>query len=582
MMTKRLPAAIAAAILTICVTGCSFSGVRPGTDIDPPPESFITESAFGLDNSDESGIDDTSFMPDVPADTESVAEVRGVVGLPIFDEGSDEDKVYNIFCGDTAFMELVARYCDFEELPGGGDADVGEEKEAGLYANVSGEDSLALAQADSGEESPVSAQADSGDEPAESGNCTVVCGKIGDARVRFILCHETGEAYLKSLDLSLIAGPDPDEVTDLYLVDSADVQKYLDRDVRAALALHGEVGIRSRDLRAQYDCTRILGSGSDHVQRAVSYEVSPGVFMYSRKAAMDVLGSDDPSIVGEQLADWNKFDAVAAKAAEKGYAMLRDWNDSFDVFAAGIGGDWLTETGGVKIDDALLAWSDQTGRYIKEGYYADSDDSRIFGTFIAAKELMDLIRDTDMTAENFKAEYAVCEGPSGWARGGSYLVVNADCDQRVLSKKILETIVFDKDVLAQMKAEGFIPNHRTVLPQETGPEPTDRPEAAPADGPEAVPTEVPEAAQADGPEAVPTEVPNAAASAAKFLGGQDPYPVFAEAAKRFEPHHASVYDQYLCGVYRRELASYYAGEKDFDTAMKVFYREVTSLISEEE
>ena len=68
----------------------------------------------------------------------------------------------------------------------------------------------------------------------------------------------------------------------------------------------------------------------------------------------------------------------------------------------------------------------------------------------------------------------------------------------------------------------------------------------------------------------------------EFLGGQDPYQVFAEAAERVSLSNVSVFDAYLCDMYGREFSAYFAGEKDRDAAMRVFYTEVSDLISEEE
>ena len=45
--------------------------------------------------------------------------------------------------------------------------------------------------------------------------------------------------------------------------------------------------------------------------------------------AKEVLGTDDPTEVQSHLSDWDKFNEVAAKAAEKGYKMLSGYDDSY-------------------------------------------------------------------------------------------------------------------------------------------------------------------------------------------------------------------------------------------------------------
>ena len=84
----------------------------------------------------------------------------------------------------------------------------------------------------------------------------------------------------------------------------------------------------------------------------------------------------------------------------------------------------------------------------------------------------------------------------------------------------------------------------------------------------------------DGP--APDSHAGAIETAAEFFGGQDPYPVFAEAADKVVLGNVSVFDKYLCDMYGREFSAYFAGEKDKEAAMRVFYTEVSDLISEED
>ena len=55
-----------------------------------------------------------------------------------------------------------------------------------------------------------------------------------------------------------------------------------------------------------------------------------------------------------------------------------------------------------------------------------------------------------------------------------------------------------------------------------------------------------------------------------------------EAADKVVLGNVSVFDKYLCDIYGREFAAYFAGEKEKDAAIRVFYTEVSDLISEEE
>ena len=550
-MKKRMSAIIAAfcaAALIGCGTDRTSEDPHGGSDTD----SFYAESDYTENDNTESShaesgpdADDTvsQIAPIVPSDTESVAASEDFRSFLNWEEDTSDGKVYNIFCADEEFMRIVARHCDTYEAEGTTESVIGDPSET----------------------DPESSESTDGNSSE-----TIYYGRIGTAEIRWIICHDIGERYLTSLDLSLIDESDPNNVTDLYIVDAADVQKYVEPEFQAAMPLIRDAGLPTGDLSAQYGYSRILGSGNDGVQRAVSYGISPGVFMYDRQAAKDVLGSDDPAVVQEGIADWEAFEATAARANEKGYAMLSDWTDSFDAFAVGVSGDWLTETGAVKIDSALRAWTEQSELFMEKGYYSQGE-RQTFGTFISADEIMDLVLSQEAGEQTGK--YGICAGPTGWYRGGRFVIVNSLCDQRSLTKKILEEIVFDRDVLRELKAEGIIPNSRVVLPEKSE-KTSDGISSADPD------SQAEEPRGTDGP--APDSHAGAIETAAEFFGGQDPYPVFAEAADRVSLGNVSTFNAYLCSIYGREFSAYFVGEKDRDSAMRVFYTEVSDLISEEE
>lgn len=559
-MKKRITAIIAA-VCAIAIVGCGTGGSSTDSHGGPDTDSFPAESGITESDSDVSSshVDDTvsQIVPIMPADTESVAASEDFRSFLNWEEDTNDGKVYNIFCGDEEFMRIVARYCDSYEP----ESETGNES-GNEPGNQSGDESGDQPGSDSGDSEDTASE--NSETPDRNFSETIYHGRIGSAEIRWIICHEVGERYLTDLDLSLLDESDPNNVTDLYIVDALDVQKYADPEYQAAMPLIRDAGLPASDFSAQYAYTKLMGSGDDGVQRAVSYGISPGVFMYDRQAAVDVLGSDDPAGVQAELSDWESFEAVAAKAGEKGYAMLSDWNNSFDAFAVSVSGDWLTETGGVRIDSALRAWTDQSELFKEKGYFAEGERP-VFGTFISADEIMDLALSAG--EDDLAGKYGICAGPAGWYRGGSFIMVNSLCDQRSLTKKLLEEIVFNRDVLRALKEEGIIPNSKVVLPEKI---------AGPTDS----------RSDTGGPgkaeEAKPDDRPRAIESVSAFLGGQDPYPVFAEAADKVALGNVSVFDKYLCDIYGREFAAYFAGEKEKDAAIRVFYTEVSDLISEEE
>ena len=80
-----------------------------------------------------------------------------------------------------------------------------------------------------------------------------------------------------------------------------------------------------------------------------------------------MLGTDDPAEVQTCLSDWDKFDEVAAKAAEKGYKMLSGYDDSYRTFSNNVSAPWVDGTT-VKVDPNIMKWVEQTKDYTDKGY----------------------------------------------------------------------------------------------------------------------------------------------------------------------------------------------------------------------
>lgn len=91
--------------------------------------------------------------------------------------------------------------------------------------------------------------------------------------------------------------------------------------------------------------------------KAVSWEADPGVFVYRRSIAKEVLGTDDPDKVQEAISDWNKFEEVAGKMKEKGYKMLSGYDDAYRVFSNNVSAPWVNANEEVVIDPKEIDWS---------------------------------------------------------------------------------------------------------------------------------------------------------------------------------------------------------------------------------
>ena len=131
-----------------------------------------------------------------------------------------------------------------------------------------------------------------------------------------------------------------DDKIDIFLIEADYALKYVDSEY--TLDVRSDIGLTNADLAGQYQYTRT--SPPPGAARRVTWQAAPGLFAYRRSIAKDVLGTDDPVQVQRRLADWDKFNAVAAQAAAKGYKMLSGYDDSYRTFSNNVSAPWVGGT----------------------------------------------------------------------------------------------------------------------------------------------------------------------------------------------------------------------------------------------
>ena len=185
--------------------------------------------------------------------------------------------------------------------------------------------------------------------------------------VKWTINPNADNNYQNKLDEALLAqesAADDDKI-DMFLIEADYALKYVDSPY--TLDVRADIGLTDGDLDGQYKYTQDIAT-ADGVLKGVTWQATPGLFAYRRSIAKDVLGTDDPAEVQTYLSDWNKFDEVAAKAAEKGYKMLSGYDDSYRTFSNNVSAPWVDGTT-VKVDPNIMKWVEQTKDYTDKGYY---------------------------------------------------------------------------------------------------------------------------------------------------------------------------------------------------------------------
>lgn len=379
-------------------------------------------------------------------------------------------------------------------------------------------------------------------------------GKLPEGiTVNFIITPSENNAYQNALDQALLnqESAATDDKVDMFLIEADYALKYVDSDY--TLDVKGDVGLTDADIADQYQYTKDIVTDSNGIQKGTTWQATPGLFVYRRSIAKDVLGTDDPDQVQAALSDWSKFDGVAAQAAAKGYKMLSGYDDAYRTFSNNMSAPWVDGTK-IVIDNNLMTWIDQTKTYTEKGYnnkttlwapewQADQGpNGKVFGFFYSTWGINFTLLGNSLAtplAEGGKAEvgngvfgdYAVCQGPESYYWGGTWICAAAGTDNLPLIKDIMKALTCDPATMKKITEDTQdYTNNQTAMK---------------------------ELANSD--------------FKSDFLAGQNHIKLFAEAAPKIDMSNISPYDQGLNESLQSAMHDYFNGTVTKEQAFENFY-----------
>lgn len=373
--------------------------------------------------------------------------------------------------------------------------------------------------------------------------------------VNFKITENKDNAYQNKLDEDLPKNEaaSADDKIDMFLFEADYALKYVNSEYTLDVK---SLGLTDEDLSGMYQYTKDVCTTQDDAKllKGVSWQATPGLYAYRRSIAKDVLGTDDPDKVQEALADWTKFDEVAAKAADKGYKMLSGYDDAYRTFSNNVSAPWVNDNNEIIIDDNIMKWVDQTKTYTDKGYnnktslWSDAwaadqgPDGKVFGFFYSTWGINFTLAGNSLAvkeADGGKLEvgnggygdWAVCYGPQAYFWGGSWLAAAKGTDNATLVGDVMRAFCCNKDFGVQFTkdTQDYYNNEAAMK----------------------------ELAASD--------------FKSDFLGGQNHIALFVETAPKIDMSKISIYDQGLNETFQAKFKEYFDGTVDKDTALKNFY-----------
>lgn len=376
-------------------------------------------------------------------------------------------------------------------------------------------------------------------------------GKIGDVTVKWTITPSDDNAYQNNLDEMLLKQADAaaDDKVDMFLVEADYALKYVDTEYAMNLA---DLGITDADVADQYQYTKDVVTDANGNLKGVSWQGCPGVLIYRRDVAKEVLGSDDPATVQEAVKDWDAFSATAEKMADAGYHMTATVNDAYRVFSNNVTSKWVVD-GKINIDDNLKAWVDmskamvdagQTETYElwsddwSKGFYPDGNAFCYFGPAWFVD--FSMAADTEGSIAN-QGGWGATEGPQGFYWGGTWICAATGTDNPTLVADIMRQLTCNVEIMTDIvKADNDFVNNVPAM----------------------------------------NEMAADTSYSSAVLGGQNPLAMYCAGAENIDLSNSSIYDQGCNEEFQNAMKNYFDGNMTYDEAVEMFQKAVVEKYPE--
>lgn len=354
-----------------------------------------------------------------------------------------------------------------------------------------------------------------------------------------------GYIYQEKID-SLLATPDAKEYPDMMAIEAGYIMKYTNSDYTLPVT---DLGLTDVDLAEMYPYTLTIATDQRNNQlKGVSWQACPGSYMYRRSLAEKYLGTSDPAEVQEYVKDWDTFLDTARTIKEKscGATKILSSNDDVqNVFWSNKSSPWVDENKSFVYDDSLDKMLDveyaleqedlscKTTCWTEE-WNAGSATDEVFSYFGCTWFLHWTIKANcggEAVGKGTYGDWAMCQGPSTYYWGGTWLCALQNCSDKELAGKIMKVLCCDTDVMTKMSEEtlDYVNNKKAMI-----------------------------------------NLSDAGKGAYDFLGGQDFISVFSPLAENIDVSWTSPYDLTINDLLINQVTEYSKGTKDKDTAIADF------------
>ena len=281
------------------------------------------------------------------------------------------------------------------------------------------------------------------------------------------------------------------EDVDLYFCDADWTMSYVNNDEYSAPL--SALGIDESYYSDAYSYTVAIGTDTNGVLKAASYQAAGGVYVYRTDLAEEYLGVTTADEMQSYVSDWDTFWSTAAtvyEASDGVTAMADTIAGVWRAYSCARSTAWVTD-GTFTYDDTLTTTIDTiydayTSGYICNGIEQWTNDWYAIGyaTGTLANNTMGYffpswsLTSTGQlaAAEGYNADtgettdvgtaglYATTAGPTGWYWGGTWICVSPNCDNATAAAQFMYDVTINAETMKEYALEhsDFV-NNQTVM-----------------------------------------------------------------------------------------------------------------------
>ena len=397
-----------------------------------------------------------------------------------------------------------------------------------------------------------------------------------NVKINYVIYPTDGGEFTSKVDTIMASAAASDEAPDIFALEAAFVKKYVNSNVTADLA---KVGITEADVAAAIPVMKQIGTNTATGElKGLSWQATPGALMYRASLAEKYLGVNTPEEFQAKVADWDLFMETAAEINEKSEGavkMVVGAGDIWNAFNFGREQGWVVD-GKLVIDPILYDYLDlaveleqddlsNKGAAWSEVWFAGMKTDTTLCFFLPTWGLHYTLKpncttgylDT-MTEEELAAtseanngtygDWRMVAGPVGYSWGGTWIGANA---AKVEAASDAKKAAIKEFILFFTMSEDFLYQYAK------------------------------DSGDFVGSNAVVDKILAEGGTPNPFLGGQDHYSIFAEAANLANGSIMTDYDEKMNSLWDQFVTTPYSkGEMELDAAIAEFKAQVTAQFPE--